>query len=152
MLTFERIVKENLYIIEEMYRSNPNYCEYENNGELPNVAQLEEEFIQSENSYFLKADDTYVGIIDYLENNKKDNCPWLGLLMIHGDYQGYGYGTTAYIQFEEIVRELEKSVLRLGVIKENTKAKKFWELNGYEFFEEKMSNKGIVVDCYEKKL
>ena len=32
--------------------------------------------------------------------NQKDECPWLGLLIIHGDYQGFGFGTQAYALYE----------------------------------------------------
>ena len=56
-------------------------------------------------SVFIKLDDTYIGVMDYLMENPKDQCPWLGLLMIHADYQGFGFGTQAYSLYESEMRE-----------------------------------------------
>ncbi len=58
-----------------------------------NLSRLEEEFLNPvSTSVLIKFDDTYIGILDYLMENPNDHCPWLGLLMIHGDYRGFGFG------------------------------------------------------------
>lgn len=152
MIVFEKITADTVEIVQEMFRSNDEYCKLEYGGDVPSLSMLTEEFCGVTSSYFVKADETYIGIIDYMENNPNDGFPWLGFLMIHGDYQGYGYGTNAYFLFEEKMKKLGKVAIRLGVMKENTSAKHFWEELGFSFFEEKESNKKIIVDCYEKKL
>lgn len=151
-LTFEKITVDQLEIAQEMFRSNSDYCMLEYDGRIPSLEELTKEFCGDTASFFIKADETYIGIIDYLERNTSDGYPWLGFLMIHGDYQGYGYGSNAYFCFEEHMKQLGESTLCLGVIKENTRGKSFWESLGFSFYDEKMSNKNVVVYCYKKDI
>ncbi len=151
-ITLEKITIDTLDIVQEMFRSNPEYCQFVYNGHLPSISELQDEFCGETLSFFVKADETYIGLIDYLERNEKDGYPWLGLLMIHGDYHGYGYGSNTYYYFEEQMKQLEKTAIRLGVIEENIRAKSFWESVGFSFFAKKNSNKNIIVDCYQKNL
>ncbi|WP_416826036.1 GNAT family N-acetyltransferase [Ectobacillus polymachus] len=155
MFTLEPITKSTLYIIKEIVNSNMYYNECENGRPMRTDDELSEEFnyVNPERkTYFIKADDTYIGLVDYLENNEKDGYPWLGLLMIHGDYHHFGYGTNAYYFIEEMLIKQGKSKLRLGIFKNNNIAKSFWTKMGYTYYETKCLNKGIVVDCYEKVL
>ena len=119
---FEEITKETLYIALEIINSNPSYNVLENGKEKRELADMEEELLNPvSTSVFIKLDDTYIGIIDYLMENPKDQCPWLGLLIIHGDYQGFGFGTQAYALYESDMRKRGLKRIRLGVIKENGK-------------------------------
>ncbi|CEY40975.1 Uncharacterised protein [Streptococcus pneumoniae] len=43
--------------------------------------------------YCVKVDDTYIGVIDY---SVQEERAVLSQLIIHFDYQGYGYGTNTY--------------------------------------------------------
>lgn len=155
MLTLEPVTEEQLYIIREIVNSNPEYNILENGSAARTDEELREEFFHGDSNrhtYFLKADDTYVGLAEYMKHNERDGCPWLGLLMIHGDYRGYGYGTNAYFTLEQTLKEQGTTKLRLAVIEQNQKAKAFWENIGFSFFVKKESTKGIMVDCYEKTL
>lgn len=74
----------------------------------------------------------------------------MGLLLIHSDYQGYGFGSLAYTLFET---ELVKAdVIRIGVLKENVSARRFWEAKGFIYYQTVVTETAKEVDCFEKKL
>ncbi|MEK1832332.1 GNAT family N-acetyltransferase [Priestia megaterium] len=56
-------------------------------------------------SYFIKADDTYVGVIDYMKQNPNDDHPWIGAFIIHSAYHNFSFGTQAYLAFEEKLKK-----------------------------------------------
>jgi ribosomal protein S18 acetylase RimI-like enzyme len=152
MITFEEINEDTLYIAEEIINSNALYNELENGIATRTTQEISKELINNNTlSHLIKLDDTYIGVIDYLTCNPNDNYPWLGLLMIHHDYQGYGFGSIAYSMFEEIIKKQGVTQLRLGVLQENTRAKTFWERKGFICFDTKIKNERKV-DCYEKHL
>ncbi|WP_347564322.1 GNAT family N-acetyltransferase [Bacillus sp. MM2020_4] len=150
---FEEITVETLYIAVEIINSNPEYNQLENGKERRNLREVEDDLLNGRTkSLFIKLDDTYIGIIDYLLLNEKDQCPWLGLLMIHADYQGFGFGRQAYLIFEKEMVEKGLRVLRIGVLKENHTAQRFWHSVGFEYFKTARTNHAKEVDCYEKKV
>ncbi|MBO9129332.1 GNAT family N-acetyltransferase [Bacillus sp. 165] len=155
MLHFEAVTEGHLDIVKEMVNSNREYNLLENGEPIRTDEELKEEFLHSDSdrvTYFIKADDTYIGLLDYMEHNERDGYPWLGLLMIHHDYQGYGYGTNAYYALEAILKEKGKTALRLGVLPTNEKAHAFWKSIGFTCYTQKETTKGILVDCMEKAL
>jgi GNAT superfamily N-acetyltransferase len=148
---FEEITKETLYIALEMINSNPDYNLVENGNPLRELADIEEEFLNTDTfSVLIKLDDTYIGVIDYLMENPKDQCPWLGLLLIHGDYQGFGFGAQAYARYESEMRNRGLQHVRLGVIRENVKVKQFWESLGFLYIKTALSENGKEIFVYEK--
>jgi GNAT superfamily N-acetyltransferase len=148
---FEEITKETLYIALEIINSNSHYNFVENEHTHRELAEIEEELLNPDTtSVFIKLDDTYIGVMDYLMENPKDQCPWLGLLMIHGDYQGFGFGTQAYALYERDMRERGLSQTRIGVIRENVKAKQFWESLGFLYIKTAFSENGKEIFIYEK--
>ncbi|MCP8968976.1 GNAT family N-acetyltransferase [Ectobacillus ponti] len=155
MLTFEPVTEAGLDIVREIVHSNPDYNRMENGSEARSDAALREEFLHGDparRTLFIKADDTYIGLLEYMEHNVRDNHPWLGLLMIHGDYQGYGYGANAYFTWEEQLRGQGHTSVRLGVLPANERARRFWEGLGFTFYEQKQTTAGAVADCFEKQL
>ena len=150
-MNFEEITKETLYIALEIINSNPSYNVFENGNDKRVHADMEEVFLNPiTTSVFIKLDDTYIGVMDYLMENPKDQCPWLGLLMIHADYQGFGFGTQAYSLYESQIRERGPGRIRIGVIKENVKAKHFWESLGFLSIKTGLSENGKKILIYEK--
>jgi RimJ/RimL family protein N-acetyltransferase len=148
---FEEITKETLYIALEIINSNPYYNVAENGRDQRELAEIEEEFLNPmTTSVLIKLDDTYIGVMDYLMENPKDQWPWLGLLMIHGDYQGFGFGTQAYALYESDMRKRGLKRIRIGVIKENVKAKHFWELLGFLYIKTALCENGKEILVYEK--
>lgn len=150
---FEEVKKETLYIALEIINSNPEYNFFENGSKARTLAELEREFLnQKSTSAFIKLDDTYIGIIDYLLENPNDHYPWLGLLMIHGDYQGYGFGAKAYETYEYGMSKRGLNNVRIGILIENKKAIRFWESIGFIFYKTTTLKNGSVINCYQKQL
>ncbi|TDK58934.1 GNAT family N-acetyltransferase [Bacillus salipaludis] len=150
---FEEITQDTLYIALEIINSNPEYNQLENGNVTRTIDDMEKEFLNSQStSVFIKLDDTYIGIIDYLLENPKDQTPWLGLLIIHRDYQGYGFGVQAYEIYENEMLDRGLKCIRIGVIKDNHKAHSFWESLGFKYFKKALWKKEIEISCYEKQL
>lgn len=149
---FEEITKETLYIALEIINSNKDYNLLENGAAERTIAEIEEEFINNKTiSVFIKLDDTYIGVIDYLMDNPKDHSPWLGLIIIHSDYQGYGFGAQAYTLYENEMLNQGVKHIRIGIIKENLKAKQFWESNGFLYIRSAIQENNREIYIYEKR-
>lgn len=152
MITFEPITEETLYIAKEILNSNREYNVLENGKPDRSDEEVKEEFqYDKSTNVFVKADDTYIGVIQYLLLNPKDQTTWIGLFMIHSDYHGFGYGLMAYNAFEEVIRTESTPKLRLAVLEKNEIAKNFWKRVGFSFYD-KSKVKENNVDCYEKIL
>ncbi len=82
MITFEKVTVENESVVKEMFKSH----------------SLGEKKVQ----YCVKVDDTYIGVIDY---SVQEERAVLSQLIIHFDYQGYGYGANTYFTFEEMMKQ-----------------------------------------------
>lgn len=150
---FEEITKETLYIALEIINSNPEFNVLENGNECRNLSDMEEEFMNPDSiSVFVKLDDTYIGVLDYLMENPKDQYPWLGLLMIHGDYQGYGFGSQAFALYENEMRNRGVKNVRIGVLKGNEKARSFWEALGFLYIKSALWKFGKEIFIFEKEI
>ncbi|MFP3378496.1 GNAT family N-acetyltransferase [Bacillus sp. SIMBA_069] len=108
MITFEKVTVDNESVVKEMFRSH----------------SLTENQVQ----YCVKVDDTYIGVIDY---SVQEESVVLSQLIIHFDYQSYGYGTNTYFTFEEMMKQ--RGVKEIKVLqKELTEqAKTFIESFGF---------------------
>ncbi|WP_078414752.1 GNAT family N-acetyltransferase [Priestia abyssalis] len=152
MISFELITEETLYIALELLNSNEEYNRLENGQATRTEEEVRAEYMNKKTiSLFIKADDTYIGLIDFMDKNEKDGYPWIGSFIIHRDYHGYGYGTQAYFQFEQWMIEHDVSAVRLGVLQQNPKARAFWERAGFQYYTTKPLGKNQV-DCFEKTL
>ena len=142
MFTFEQIIDENLYIAREMINSNASYFQ---------KSELEDELMSlasNPNAHLIKVDDTYIGIISY-RLYEEEQLVSLDLLMIHADYQGFGYGTSVYYEFEDLLTKLGYTYFKLHVYSENTRAKQFWERNGFTLYD---SSQEEELTYYKKQL
>ncbi|HOB09556.1 MAG TPA: GNAT family N-acetyltransferase [Limnochordia bacterium] len=115
-------------------------------------AEAKSQFLnQNTESCLICLENKYVGIIDFLESNPSDNCPWIGLLMIHGKYHRKGYGNTAYNLFEEKLKQHGYNKVHIGILTDNVGAKRFWTSLGFRFYTYKLWQ-GKTIECYEKQL
>ncbi|MEW9051001.1 MAG: GNAT family N-acetyltransferase [Neobacillus sp.] len=150
---FEEVTKETLYIALEIVNSNQSYNVFENGIPTRTLSDIDDEFMNpNTTSVFIKLEDTYIGVIDYLMENPKDNCPWLGLLMIHGDYQGFGFGAQAYALYENEMRKRGVKSVRLGVLSENLKAIQFWNSLGFLYIKTESNDNCKKILFFEKIL
>ncbi|WP_083652342.1 GNAT family N-acetyltransferase [Bacillus sp. MRMR6] len=150
---FEEITKETLYIALEIVNSNHNYNVFENGIRTRTLSDIENEFSNpATTSVFIKLEDTYIGVLDYLMENPKDNCPWLGLIMIHVDYQGFGFGAHAYALYENEMRKRGVKNVRLGMLGENLKAAQFWNSLGFLYIKTELNDNCKKILFFEKTL
>ncbi|MBO1627373.1 GNAT family N-acetyltransferase [Bacillus arachidis] len=108
MITFEKVNTETKRVVEEMFASHS--------------------FNRKEVQYCIKIDDTYIGVMDYTVQGEH---AVLSNLIIHFDYQGYGYGTNAYFTFEEMMKH--RDIKDIQVLKGDLteQAKSFTEGLGF---------------------
>lgn len=133
ILSFENISEETLYIALEIINSNPAYNILEYGKESKSLEELKNVFLNRENtSMFIKADDTYIGIMQY---RMEDKLPWIILFMIHRDYQGFGFAREAYFAFQQDIANNISAAVRLSILKENRKGRKFWESIGFTIYD-----------------
>ncbi len=152
MLKFERITEESLDKVVEIVQSNAAYNILENGNPQRTIKEIRSEFLNpATDSFLIKIENNYVGLIDFLRKNPRDGCPWLGLMMIHSTYHSMGYGKKAYRSFEERLKKHQFESVRLGVLQKNMHARVFWESLGFEFYGES-EWEGRAVDCFEKRL
>ena len=149
MITFERVTEENLYIAKEMMDSNSSYFDKEYG-----ISQNREEILESlslnQGNYLIKADDTYIGLTAFREH-KEEQLVTINLMIIHADYQGFGYGTTAYYELEDLFIKRGFKKITLNVRSDDSRIKLFWERNGHTASEQDTSNGKDRVH-YEKYL
>jgi RimJ/RimL family protein N-acetyltransferase len=152
-MMYEPVGLDHIEIALDIINSNPGYNRMENGSELRSREEvLEDLAAPGQQGWVFREEGRHVGLFLFLEENPKDGCPWLGLLMVHGKEQGKGYGREAYLQFEDHLKQLGKHSVRIGVIRENTAAKAFWTSLGFSYYDTKPSSIGKEADCYEKKL
>ncbi|MBS4197370.1 GNAT family N-acetyltransferase [Lederbergia citri] len=150
MIYFERVTEDTLENVLEIINSNSTYNTLENGISSRTMDEIRNQFLnKTTDSFLITVDHQQIGLIDFLKNNPKDNCPWLGLLMIHGDFHSKGYGKTIYQAFEEQFIRDEISKVRIGIIQENEQAKRFWTSLGFCVYGQSQWN-GKTVDCLEQ--
>lgn len=152
MIKFKPITENLLEFVLEIVNSNSNYNILENGKPLRSIEEVKSEFLNEiTDSYLIVFENKYVGIIDFLKSNPKDNCPWIGLLMIHGDYHSMGYGKKVYVSFEDKLRQQNYGNIRIGILQNNITAKKYWVSLGFKFYKNSKW-RGNIVECFEKSL
>lgn len=107
MITFEKVTVENESVVKEMFHSH----------------SLSEKQVQ----YCVKVDDTYIGVIDY---RVQGDCGFIQLI-IHFDYQSYGYGTNTYFTFETMMKERNVKEIKVVQTELTEQAKSFIESFGF---------------------
>ena len=151
-MVFEIITEESLEIVLEIVNSNSTYNILENGNTWRTIKEVRSDFLNpSTESYLIKKGGKYIGVLDFMKNNPKDNRPWIGLLMLHSNNHSMGYGKEAYLSFEEELKQQKFNSVRLGVLKSNKNAIRFWESMGFKFYDNSDWG-GMFVGCYEKQL
>ena len=72
-----------------------------------------------------------IGRAEILTEHPRDHLPWIGLLELHADHQGYGYGREATRALLEWAHRNGAGGLRLGVDDGNDAAYAFWTRQGF---------------------
>lgn len=152
MIKFEPITEDLLEVTLSIINSNSYFNSLENGNPRRSLEEIKSEFLnQSTESYLITLENQYIGVIDFLKNNPNDNHPWIGLLMIHGEYHSKGYGKKAYLIFEDKLKQENFHTIRIGILQDNAIAKKYWTSLGFKFYKNSQWE-GKVIECFEKQL
>ncbi len=149
-MRFLPINEHNLHIAHEIYNSNPSYNRLENGKPTRTMQEMRDEFLQDKTeSYLIYSASTPVAVLDFLPHNPKDGFPWIGLMMVNGQFHSKGFGAKAYQLFERKLVERGFTSIRLAVLKNNVSGKMFWNKMGFSFYQ--MSTVGENdVECLER--
>jgi GNAT superfamily N-acetyltransferase len=155
MIHFEVSTEEKLHIEKEIINSNPEFNFISHGKTEFSDDDILQEYLNCQKSgaerYLIKSEDEYFGIIEFLMSNPHDRKPWLGLLVIHHELQGKGYGRKAIQIFEAMLKARGAAEVRLLVVADYKEAVSFWGKIGFVKYAEQI-HKGKETFCYEKKL
>ncbi|MFY0759460.1 GNAT family N-acetyltransferase [Metabacillus dongyingensis] len=155
MITLEPRGKEHLQCELEIMNSNPDF-NIISSGK-PNVTEEDLEKEREEGKavnakrFMMKHDQQTIGLIEYCPLNPNDGKPWIGLFIIHSDFQGKGLAKLAYEAAEEVLAEEGFSEIRLGVLTNNERGNSFWQRMGFIAFKEGLHENRPIYH-YKKKI
>ncbi|MCM3729182.1 GNAT family N-acetyltransferase [Neobacillus cucumis] len=155
MINFEENTFDKKQIEMDIMNSNPDYNLISKNKETIEEQDIIEEFQESKDlnvvRLLVKNDQNYIGILDYCLSNLSDGKTWISLFVIHRKYQGNGLAKKVYIQFENLIKEKEKTAIRLAVHQINQQGIRFWNSFGFTKYKELIYNDKVHY-CLEKKI
>ncbi|WP_242648504.1 GNAT family N-acetyltransferase [Clostridium novyi] len=144
-------VKDNNYEdIFNLYKGNKEYAKLSNNypitmENVKNDVENGPTCIDITRKKFISIYNIYnelIAVLDIIDgysfqdkNNK--NAIWIGLLEIDINKHNTGLGNLIVNILFDVCKKNSKTILQLGVIKENTKALDFWKKVGFKVFIEK---------------
>ncbi|KEI04429.1 GNAT family N-acetyltransferase [Clostridium botulinum] len=144
-------VKDNNYEdIFNLYKGNKEYARLSNNypitmENVKNDVENAPPFIDITRKNFISIYNIYnelIAILDIIDgysfqdkNNK--NAIWIGLLEIDINKHNTGLGSLIVNTLFYVCKKNNKTILQLGVIKENINALGFWKKVGFKVFTEK---------------
>lgn len=151
MLRLESI---EVFIQKSIMNSDPFF-----NQIVVSKANLTDEDIEKENKqnlelgakyFYIKQEDEPIGLIHFLPKNPNDNHTWIGLLIIHKEYQRNGLGGYALRLLEKKLKGQNIDKVRLCVQNGNDNGAAFWNKNGFTKISTSTDRHNNQIDIYEK--
>ncbi|NMA48396.1 MAG: GNAT family N-acetyltransferase [Tissierellia bacterium] len=143
-------VKDNKYeVILDLYKGNEEFAKLSNNYPITmeSVKKDVEDippFTDITCKHFISIYDIHnelVAVLDIIDgysfqdkNNK--NAIWIGLLEVDINRHNIGLGSLIINALFDVCKKNSKTIVQLGVIKENINALAFWNKIGFEVFRE----------------
>jgi GNAT superfamily N-acetyltransferase len=156
MFIFEKTSPELIEVEESIANSDPYFNMVSKGKEAFTREEILEEMKTSAEvgaeRFILKEGTTPVAAIEYLMENKNDQCTWLGLLQVKKEFQGKGYGTRILQQIEELFKSKQVEKYRIGVIAENEPGLRFWQKQGFQKVRSVMNEDQKEVFVFEKAI
>lgn len=94
------------------------------------ILEEHEEELEKER-YLIEENGKYIGILEFIMRNPKDEKPWLGLLIIHKAWTKQSYAQQAFDTYIGIMKERNVKEVRLGCLEGNDPGQRFWDRNGF---------------------
>jgi GNAT superfamily N-acetyltransferase len=155
MIVYEKNEISKLEVELDIMNSNPAYNIISKDREKIDEEDIRNEYLECKRlnteRLLVKQNDAYIGLIDYCFENPSDNLTWISLFVIHQKYQGNGTATFVYQSFENMIKQMNKKILRLAVHKQNERGLRFWSKLGYKIFKE-VEYQGKLHYCLEKEI
>jgi len=125
--------------VVDLYRSNPEYCRSAGEYDPEDIradrveADLREEAGTEGGQVLLARDEKgrLVGLVCLLDRHPADGLPWIGLLMVHGDFRRKGVGRLLVELVERRFGGEGRDGVRLAVLENNPAALAFWSSLGW---------------------
>jgi RimJ/RimL family protein N-acetyltransferase len=130
----------------EVFNSNPDYLETSDGKRAYDRADVESYLSGNVGrgrclAIRLRADGSLVGTAGLIVPHS-EGCPWIALLIVHGDHQGDGIGREAVHALEAAFAEDGWQEVRLAVLAGNERTLPFWRQVGYEVVDERRTRRG----------
>ncbi|WP_419883076.1 GNAT family N-acetyltransferase [Peribacillus sp. B-H-3] len=113
------------------------------------LAEHEEE-IEKER-YLILENKNPAAIADFTMCNPRDKNPWLGLFILHKNYQNQGYAVQIYHHYEDMMKQRDVAEIHLGCFAANADGLDFWGKLGFVVYEER-DYAGKLLMVMKKKL
>ncbi len=81
--------------------------------------------------YLLYKKSNLIALLDLVHGFPDEDCLYIGLFMVHADWQGQGIGKQIITELESRYRQTPYTRLRLGVYDRNTGGLAFWKKMGF---------------------
>ena len=81
-----------------------------------------------------------VGTATFVAPHTNEPFPWIGLLLIDGAWQSQSLGAEAARVIEGQLAQEGWTEIRLGVLRANPRARRFWERQGYTVYDERVDD------------
>ncbi|MDO5088175.1 MAG: GNAT family N-acetyltransferase [Leptotrichiaceae bacterium] len=152
-----RLAEKDIQDIYELSKENTEYYKYcktkpsiENSKEILTNLPLDKEIKDKYVIGFYK-EGKLKALLDLIVEYPDKDTFFIGLLIISRKCQRKGVGTEIVNEISEFLKRKKYGYIRLGCIKENKKAEKFWMKNGFYTVKE-VSQEKYTITVMERKL
>ncbi|MED1784870.1 GNAT family N-acetyltransferase [Brevibacillus fortis] len=153
-LVFQPVTEHDFPELLTVYNSNPDYMEFafgQRVVTLQTVADDHQDNLKFADSYSFSIREVHgteiIGIAQFILCNPRDGHPWLGLIMLHSEYQSHGYAKEFLDTLLSWYQENGYTSLHLAVLEKNKRVIPFYEKYGFVAYEEREHEKLGLVIC-----
>jgi RimJ/RimL family protein N-acetyltransferase len=136
-VTLRELVRNDLPAVLAVYNSNPGYNRLRNGTPAYILEELTAEYnemLPHPGGKWLAicSDETLIGVSHVSVDHSGNGKSWIGLFLLHADWQRKGLGKEAVTLLENWLRSEGSTQIHTGVIAQNEPALRFWGALGYE--------------------
>lgn len=136
MMKFVKSNPAQIPVEMDIMNSQPEYNLLADGKQILDEKDLIEEHEEGRNlekeRYLIEAEGKFIGIIDFIMRNPRDGKPWLGLLIIHKDWNRKSMAEKALAIYETMMLNRGITEVRLGCFAANQPGLSFWAKQGFQ--------------------
>lgn len=132
-----KLIASDIPDILELYSGNPEYFRHCPPGPSRDTVRDDMSALppgkKANDKYFIGIfdGDSLAAVMDLIDRYPDDEIAFIGLLMVAKDLQGHGVGTFIVNALSEALKAKHYKRMRLGCIKTNRSAQRFWLKQGF---------------------